>query len=527
MSEPNSWATAFVRNNWGEEITNITLNHRYDNDHYDSKSWEAISSDSQSDGLAVGFWTGFGRTGRDYWHITFEAGGLIWTCKENFYCYLTSEDKDGEVICRLYKNGNDGKMDIICPKSSGCTVSLTPSIPQPNSWAKAVIHNRLGSDITNVELNHRYDNDHYDEQCWDYLESGGESSTMDVGFWTGFGRTGYDYWLIAFESEGLLWTCKDNFYCFLTKDDVGGTVTLRLYKVGSNWKMEVIPPVSSGCVVSLTSEPIPSIHNRPTYIVGHACNSPTDIGMAISSGCNGVECDLHYDAQNGQVYVNHDRASGTLLINWLNNAKDIMKKYSSGFALIIFDCKFATHFDIETTSGILLSVRSQVRNILNHDEDYPVNILFSISNLDNIEAFSGIMHDVLPNEGIAIDESDYPKSVEDFYNQYNVTNGWYGDGIFVAGVKDVYPYIKKGCELRDANGYIKKVYVWTLAKESSIDKFINQAMVDGVLVNVTGASIVTGLKEALKVVSESSVARMANRKDEAFSVYQKYKPKLI
>lgn len=521
MSEPNSWATAYVRNNWGEEISNITLKHRYDNDHYDSKFWDYISSASQSDGLPVGFWTGFGRTGKDYWHISFEADGVIWTCKENFYCFLRAKDINGDVICRLYKDGNNGKMDIICPKSSNCTVSLIPSIPQPNSWANAVIHNRLGSDITNVELNHRYDNDHYDEKCWDYLASGGESSVMDVGFWTGPGRTGRDYWLIAFEDDGLLWTCKDNFYCFLTSKDVGGIVTFRLFKEGSNRKMEVIPPVSSACVVSLSSEPIPSSKNRPTYIVGHACNSPADIGMAISRGCNGVECDLQYDTQNGQVYVNHDHASGTLLRNWLDNAKDITKKYSSSFALIIFDCKFAARFDIKTTSMILQNVRSQVRSALNKHENSPVNILFSISNINNIDAFSGIMHDVLPNEGIAIDESDYPQSIEDYYKQHSVSNGWYADGIFVAGVKDVYPYIKQGCELRDANSIIKKVYVWTLAKESSIDKYINQAQVDGVMVNVTGASIVTGLKEALKVISESGVARMASRKDDAFTVYKK------
>lgn len=521
MSTPNSWTTVYIENNWGEEITNVTLKHRYDTDHYDEKSWNTINNGEHSDSMTVGFWTGFGRTGRDYWQISFEADGLIWTCKDNFYCFLTSDDVNKNVICRLYKDGNNGKMDVICPVSSGCTVSVVPNVPVPNSRANVQVQNDWGQEITQVELNHRYDNTHYDEGHWDKIGNGESSSAFEVGFWTGFGRTGRDYWLIAFEANGILWTCKDNFYCFLTADDVNGNVICRLYQDAEGGKMEIIPPVSSSCVVRLTSVSIPSEENRPTYIIGHACNNSGDIGMAISKGCNAVECDLQYDTQSGQLFVNHDFPSGTLLSTRLDNAHNIMSLYPSRFSLIVFDCKFAAKFDTSVTSQILQDLQSQVRSRLNGVEKKPINTLFSIADQVNIESFTGIMENLLPNEGIAIDQSDHPEDVEKFFGDNLVNNCWYGDGIFVAGTKDVYPHIKRGCELRDTNGVLKKVYVWTLAKESSIYKYVNEAEIDGLMVNVPGVSPFTGLKQALKVISESNKSRMAVRKDNAFIVHQK------
>jgi hypothetical protein len=115
MSKPNSWAKVAVKNDWGGKITNIQLNHRYSNDHFDSHHWKYLDADTISSLYNVGFWTGFGRTGKDYWMIKFEADGKIRTCKDNFYCFLTSDDKDKKTTCRVYKDGEKSKMEIICP----------------------------------------------------------------------------------------------------------------------------------------------------------------------------------------------------------------------------------------------------------------------------------------------------------------------------------------------------------------------------------------------------------------------------
>ena len=121
----------------------------------------------------------------------------------------------------------------------------------PNTWAKAVVKNETGTMIFNVTLKHRYDTDHYDQGRWGTIANGRESSAIEVGYWTGFGRTGYDYWWIKFEAFGKVWTCKTNFYCFLTPADAGKVVPLRVYMDGDNGKMDVETPGSRGCTVSL------------------------------------------------------------------------------------------------------------------------------------------------------------------------------------------------------------------------------------------------------------------------------------
>lgn len=122
MSTPNTWAKAAVKNDFGTEIHNVTLKHRYDNDHYDKGSWDAIPSGEESSAISVGYWTGFLRTGKDYWWISFEALGKIWTCKSNFYCFLREDDDYVRII--VSRDGDNAKMYVDCPVSGDCTVSL-------------------------------------------------------------------------------------------------------------------------------------------------------------------------------------------------------------------------------------------------------------------------------------------------------------------------------------------------------------------------------------------------------------------
>jgi hypothetical protein len=131
MSSPNTWAAATVKNDWGSDIANVELHHRYDHDHYDDKAWASLTPGESGEPFAVGYWTGFGRTGYDYWLVRFEADGQRWTCKGNFYCFLTDEDAGGTVYCRVYKDGDAGKMEVVCPVSSSATVSLSSRPANP------------------------------------------------------------------------------------------------------------------------------------------------------------------------------------------------------------------------------------------------------------------------------------------------------------------------------------------------------------------------------------------------------------
>jgi hypothetical protein len=122
MSGPNSWLPVELKNDWGSEITDVTLNHRYDTDHYDNHTWGKIETGGKEGGMQAGFWTGFLRTGKDYWNVQFRADGHNWTCKDNFYCFLTSDDADsGQPVVLTISKDN---LNVAPPKSSHCDVTL-------------------------------------------------------------------------------------------------------------------------------------------------------------------------------------------------------------------------------------------------------------------------------------------------------------------------------------------------------------------------------------------------------------------
>ncbi len=519
----NTWTTATVKNDFGIPIYNVRLQHRYDNDHYDRETWPVLNNGEQGKSFKIGYWTGFGRTGKDYWHITFEADGQLWYCKDNFYCFLRSSDSKGTVVCRIYRENGKPKMYVDCPHSSDCKVALENGLSNPNSWATVVVKKEWGKEIKNIKVNHRYDNDHFDTRIYSNLLSNETSSPFKIGFWTGFGRTGKDYWKIEFEVDGKKWTCKDNFHCFLTKNDVNGNVILKLSKDRSGGKMVVDLPISSDCQVGLNSKTILNPNKgRPFYLIGHRCNDAEDIGLALSGGCNAIECDLQMDPSTNEIFVNHDNASGIQLSGWLNNAKQLAEIHQDNFALIIFDCKFVTKYSHDVSKIILKNIRDQVRNILSNTSN-PINIIFSISRYEDREVFRDIVVDILPNEGIAIDEYDYPEQVETYFQSINATNNWYGNGITTMWEDPkIYPSFKAAGGLRDKNNVYKKTYVWTLASVKTMKQFVEDVEVDGIMINVPGTIFgiaPTGLKEAINVISQSTKVRMAKRSDDPFSVY--------
>ena len=54
---------------------------------------------------------------------------------------------------------------------------------------------------------------------------------------------------MQFEIGGISYRCKSNFYCYLTSDDASSDNPVEIKITKSN--MEVIPPKSSSCSVSL------------------------------------------------------------------------------------------------------------------------------------------------------------------------------------------------------------------------------------------------------------------------------------
>ncbi|OYE03039.1 hypothetical protein [Nostoc sp. 'Peltigera membranacea cyanobiont' 232] len=287
-----------------------------------------------------------------------------------------------------------------------------------------------------------------------------------------------------------------------------------------------------------SSKSITKTNLRPVYLIAHRCNDPKTIETAIQSGCNAVECDLSYDKSNinyEKVYVDHDGYPTTTLTEWLEKAKIVANQEPEKFALIIFDMKITT--GNTHAAKTVKKIQDEVRSIL--PKDNCLNIVFSVGKYEDRAVFDNIIGDLQSNEGVSIDYSDYPKQVEEYFSSKNMKNLniWYGNGInaalpdpglFLPG-KGIFTSIKKGAELRDSNKKIKKVYVWTLAKESSIRQYFNEAKVDGIMINVRetqkyiGAKITSivlagGLKGGLKTINDSNI-RLAKRSDNAFDVF--------
>lgn len=112
----------YVENDTGEIISDLHYLHRYDSDIYEPGTLPILEAGKLNIIGKATYWTGFGRTGYDYWWIQFLRGGVRYACKANFYCYLTSDDADGRVVLKILKD----QMQVIPLKSSSCTVSLYP-----------------------------------------------------------------------------------------------------------------------------------------------------------------------------------------------------------------------------------------------------------------------------------------------------------------------------------------------------------------------------------------------------------------
>lgn len=399
----------------------------------------------------------------------------------------------------------------------------------PNSFAQARVLNQWGSTIRNVKLNHRYDNDHFDAQNWAEIAPSAHSSAFSVGFWTGFGRTGSDFWFISFEAEGRHWFCKDSFDCALRRGDRDGMVTCRIYKDGDRGKMEVICPDSGNCTVRLQSTVLPVTRSRPVYIIGHRCNDVEDVGLALSKGCNALECDVRYSQRRDELVVDHDYSwdGRVKLHQWLAAARAAKQRHRSGFALIIFDCKFANfddNDDLELYQRVMAKLRLEVHNALNRGSRHPINIIYSIGGADRKQwpIFESVLADLSVQEGVAIDANKHASAVERYFQRLRVQRCWYGYGVATVGARGFYDEIERACRLRDDRGALKKVYVWTLARKRTIRQCLNEAGADAVMVNVPGTLFLgpNGLHEALEVVNENRELRLAKRSDNPFVVFR-------
>jgi hypothetical protein len=155
---------------------------------------------------------------------------------------------------QLKKNGKSGFDTALRPDTS--KTAAPEGVQADTHTCNAVVVNNWDKNgVTQVTLRHRYRNDPSQQQArtWSTLDFGGISQPpLDIIYYTG-AFTGFDYWWIQFtDSSGQVWTCKDNFYCYLTADDDRTTVAFTLN--GAAEEM-IITMNSGGCEVSVYKQP--------------------------------------------------------------------------------------------------------------------------------------------------------------------------------------------------------------------------------------------------------------------------------
>ena len=113
----------YVTNNWGIHLAEIYLRHRRGNEpsKTDQITWNDVGNGVRVGPFNITYEVGFGSP-FDYWWIKFvDIAGLEFTCKDDFWCYISSSD-NGNVGISL--EGDKSKMTLSFSSSSGCTVGL-------------------------------------------------------------------------------------------------------------------------------------------------------------------------------------------------------------------------------------------------------------------------------------------------------------------------------------------------------------------------------------------------------------------
>lgn len=245
---------------------------------------------------------------------------------------------------------------------------------------------------------------------------------------------------------------------------------------------------------------------RPSYIIAHKNNDGYKIEEALNAGANVIEVDVIYGRPTifaGYRWVaDHDGAFAwsTQLVDWLKDAKNAANKKGDAFAMIIFDIK---------TPKELLSLRSLVRANLPNN----LNVIYGIASFKDRAAFLPLFPDTRSNEGYSIDYDNDPIRVQNFFKSFRQNNFWFGNGInTLMNSPNIRPSLVKAARERDNRSGIKKTYVWTLAKDSSIKDYFENVKVDGVMVNY-------GKLFDARRIAVNAGNRIAGRNDAAFGVF--------
>jgi len=257
---------------------------------------------------------------------------------------------------------------------------------------------------------------------------------------------------------------------------------------------------------------------RPVYIIAHNPNTSEEVDHVLALGVNGLEPDIHYNAQTRDLCISHDLPGEgddpPSVPAYLKHVKSKLSEYPA-LAMILFDIKLEDAFYNEVPIADWgMRLHGMVNEILG-DED--LTIIYSVSKLNQCGVFKDLGHALKSKEALMIDqESDVEDVMEAFqpYMSRGMNNICYADGRY-AYLPDfgIAGNIRKAIERRVLTGQPRFISSWVLYLENTIRDYFIMG-VDGMI--VTNDRIQT----AREVVSSEAFAgkiRLAQRSDNPFS----------
>lgn len=272
----------------------------------------------------------------------------------------------------------------------------------------------------------------------------------------------------------------------------------------------------------------PAHVKRPFYIIGHMVNSVKEVDKFLREGSNALETDIEF-AENGTVLGTYhgmpcDCFRGcfekTPIAEYLESVRNLTSlrdsKYKGQMSLLFLDMKTTKlSQSAKPTAGVTIAY-----NLVNHlwkgvHPRYRMNVLLSIGYVKDRDVTRGAIAYLkkkghakyLRNIGFDVGMNDPLKRIARMYKKLGIRgHRWQGDGLSNC-LRFLMPVdrLREAVKLRDSkNGYIDKVYHWTIDLPFYIEKSIRLG-VDGIITNqphnVLGVVTSIFFQKRLKVAS--------------------------
>lgn len=254
---------------------------------------------------------------------------------------------------------------------------------------------------------------------------------------------------------------------------------------------------------------------RPLYVIGHMTNSIQEVVPFLEEGANVLESDIQFYYNGSVKEVFHgcpgdcfrecdNRVKLKEYLQYLRNITDPSrdKSYSERLIMQFFDLKLDSSDDKE------LSGREIARHIIDYlwskgEREHEVRVLIYINDVKDKDAISGFLQE-FDDRGLKSRLKDVGfdgglgniADIRKMFKELQINNVWLGDGVMncLSGFY-VDGRLRKEISVRESNGYIKKVYDWTVDAKFKMRKSLDLE-VDGFITNVP-ARLVEVLKEAV------------------------------